>query len=213
MHDPRIKFGHGLGMAVSPTGADHMHNVHDNGFTTAGGIEDLKSFGILEPLPKDDLSAAKVRMVRYGLLWRVLDNLTGMCMFHAWKPQQKATLIAAVTGWNTTVLELFEAAERAYDMARAFNALHGLTPDDDKLPVRLMTPVPEGPAAGIAPSPEAMRAAIDMFYAQIGWDPTTGAPTRAKLEELGIGWVADLLEADTSERAEMELAPGQSVRH
>jgi len=29
----------------------------------------------------------------------------------------------------------------------------------------------------------------------MGWDPETAAPTRAKLEELGVGWVADLLEA------------------
>ena len=29
MHDPRLKRGLGLGYAVSPTGADHVHNVHD----------------------------------------------------------------------------------------------------------------------------------------------------------------------------------------
>ncbi len=195
MHDPRVKFGHGLGVAVSPTGADHMHNVHDNGYTTDGGIEDLKAFGVLEPLPWDDLSTDKVRMVRYGMLWRVFDNLAGFCMFQAWTPKQKADLIAAATGWNTSVLELFEAAERAYDMARAFNALQGIGPEEDRLPTRIHTPVPEGPAAGIAPTQEAMDGAVQKFYAQMGWDPATGAPTRARLEELGIGWIADLLEA------------------
>ena len=29
----------------------------------------------------------------------------------------------------------------------------------------------------------------------MGWDADTGAPTRAKLEDLGVGWVADLLES------------------
>ena len=29
MHDPRLKRGEALGYAVSPTGADHVHNIHD----------------------------------------------------------------------------------------------------------------------------------------------------------------------------------------
>ena len=195
MHDPRVKFGHGLGVAVSPTGADHMHSVHDNAYTTPGGIEDLKPFGVLEPLPWDDLSPDKVRMVRYAMLWRVLDNLTGLCMFQAWTPQQKVDLIAATTGWNTSVLELWQAAERAYDMARAFNAREGLTSEDDQLPPRLHTPVPAGPAAQSAPTVEQMGQAVKTFYALMGWDSATAAPTRAKLEDLGVGWVADLLAA------------------
>jgi hypothetical protein len=32
MHDPRTKYGHALGVAVSPTGADHMHSVHDTAY-------------------------------------------------------------------------------------------------------------------------------------------------------------------------------------
>ena len=28
-----------------------------------------------------------------------------------------------------------------------------------------------------------------------GWDVATGIPTRAKLEDLGLSWVADMLEA------------------
>ena len=45
MHDPRVKYGHGIGIAVSPTGADHMNSVHDNGYQTDGGIQDLKATG------------------------------------------------------------------------------------------------------------------------------------------------------------------------
>ena len=32
MHEPRFKQGMGLGYAVSPTGADHCHSIHDTGF-------------------------------------------------------------------------------------------------------------------------------------------------------------------------------------
>jgi aldehyde:ferredoxin oxidoreductase len=30
-----------------------------------------------------------------------------------------------------------------------------------------------------------------MYYEQAGWDNTTGAPTRATLEEVGLAWAAD----------------------
>ena len=32
MHEPRLKTVLGVGYALSPTGADHCHNVHDSGF-------------------------------------------------------------------------------------------------------------------------------------------------------------------------------------
>ena len=194
MHDPRVKYGHGLGIAVSPTGADHMHSVHDSGYTSDGGIENLKPFGILEPLPFDDISVAKARMVRYAMIWRVLDNLTGICMFHDWTPQQKTDIISASTGWNTSVLELWRAAERAYDMARAFNTREGFGRDDDILPPRLFEALPEGPVAGKVYTREEFISARDMLYEMMGWDLETGAPTRAKLEDLDIGWVAELIE-------------------
>ncbi|MHC1578181.1 MAG: aldehyde ferredoxin oxidoreductase family protein, partial [Dehalococcoidia bacterium] len=55
MHEPRWKQGMGLGYAVSPTGADHVHNIHDNQFAAYGaGLEMVKPFGILEPLPMAD---------------------------------------------------------------------------------------------------------------------------------------------------------------
>ncbi len=194
MHDPRVKYGHGLGIAVSPTGADHMHSVHDSGYTTEGGIHDLKPLGVHHPLPKDDLSAEKARMVRRAMMWRVLDNLTGICMFHMWTPEQKAAIIAAATGWNTSVMELWHAAERAYDMARAFNALEGFGPQDDDLPPRFYEHFAKGPAANQAPTREQFQAAKQAFYAYMGWDPETAAPTRSRLEELDVAWVADLLE-------------------
>ncbi|NLD73580.1 MAG: aldehyde ferredoxin oxidoreductase family protein [Chloroflexi bacterium] len=194
MHDPRIKYGHGLGLAVSPTGADHMHSVHDSGYQDAGGIGALMPLGYLDPLPYDDLSVDKARMVRYAMMWRVTYNLTGICYFHFYTPQQVADLIGAVTGWNTSVQELWLAAERAYDMARAFNAREGIGPEEDTLPPRLFEPLPAGPKADKVYSREEFERALADFYRLMSWDPETGAPTRAKLEDLGVGWVADELD-------------------
>ncbi|HEY91078.1 MAG TPA: aldehyde ferredoxin oxidoreductase family protein, partial [Dehalococcoidia bacterium] len=60
MHEPRCKAGLGLGYAISPTGADHCHNIHDTGYEARIG-SGPKAMGIMEPLPSQDLSAAKVR--------------------------------------------------------------------------------------------------------------------------------------------------------
>jgi aldehyde:ferredoxin oxidoreductase len=194
MHDPRVKYGHGIGIGVSPTGADHMHNVHDNGYSSEGGIAALKPLGVLEPLPFDDLSPAKMAMVRRALLWRLTHNITGICFFHAWTPQQTSEMIAALTGWNTSVMELWLAAERAYSVARAFNAREGLRAEDDLIHPRFTQPLPSGKVAGKTFGMDEYRAALRCFYDLMGWDATSGAPTRAHLLDLGIAWVVDLLE-------------------
>jgi aldehyde:ferredoxin oxidoreductase len=194
MHDPRVKYGHGVGIAVSPTGADHMHSVHDSGYQDVVGITPLMPLGVYEPLPADDLSTAKMHMVRKGMMWRTLNNLTGICAFHAWTPAQTEDLIGAITGWNTSVMELWLAAERAYDMAKAFNAREGFGRKDDVLPPRLLEKLPDGPMAGKVYSAEVFDAAVTKLYELMSWDAESGAPTRAKLEDLDIAWVADLLE-------------------
>jgi aldehyde:ferredoxin oxidoreductase len=95
-------------------------------------------------------------------------------------------------------MEIWSAGERAYNMARAFNAREGFGPDDDVLPERLFEKLPDGPKAGIVYDKQDWLAARDKFYALAGWDAATGAPTRAKLEDLDVAWVADLLEATDS---------------
>jgi len=193
MHDPRVKYGHGLGIAVSPTGADHMNSVHDNIYQTEGGIADLKPLGVLKPLRYDDLTADKALMVRRAMLWRMTGNLLGTCMFQAWTPQQTAELVRATTGWNTSVMELWLAAERAYDLARVFNAREGFGPEEDMLPPRLFEAPTQGPVAGRVYTKEQFTAARDTFYGLMGWDLSTAAPSRSRLEDLGVGWAADLL--------------------
>ena len=38
---------------------------------------------------------------------------------------------------------------------------------------------------------EVLDKAISTFYTMMGWDGDTGVPKVEKLEELGIGWVAE----------------------
>jgi aldehyde:ferredoxin oxidoreductase len=190
MHDPRLKRALGLGYAVSPTGADHMHNMHDTMVTSDAGVARVKSLGVLEGLPLEDLSSAKVRMLIYFVNLRVLDNCALMCMFAPWSPNQKVEIFKAVTGWDTSLWELAKVGERALNMARAFNMREGFTEEEDWLPPRMFQPQNGGPIPDTAVDPRMLRKAKKTYYRMMGWDEDTGVPTVGKLEELGIPWVA-----------------------
>ena len=199
MHDPRIKVGLGIGYTVSPTGADHVHNIHDVGFETEAGLRDFYSLGLLEPLRYDDLSPAKVRMVKQIINWGTLRNCVGLCFMLPCSPHVLCEIVTASTGWDISILELQDAAERVYDMAREFNRRCGQTAADDQPPDRFFEPMGNGPIAGDALDRDAFREALRLYYDMMGWDHTTGAPLDWKLHSLGLDWVVDQRNAEAIE--------------
>jgi len=187
MHDPRGKFAFGIGYATSPTGADHMHNIHDTHFVSDAMMARLAILGIHEKaMPFDDLSPKKVRLAAYHITWQTFVNCIGLCMFTPYGREQTVEPINAVTGWNTNLFELMKAGERALAMARVFNACAGLTPADDLHHPRFTEPLGSGPKRGSYIDPDTMRNAIALYYQMMSWDERTGAPTSAKLYELGL---------------------------
>jgi len=196
MHEPRWKQGLGVGYALSPTGADHNHNLHDSIYTKENrAMREIRALGILEPLPVHDLSPAKVRLLFYVTNWQILTNSLGLCYFLPYDFHQVRDITSAVAGWNTSLWELLKVGERGHLLARAFNAREGLTPEDDRLPRRFFEPLGPGTLSqeGIALNERKVKEAISTYYAMAGWDPATGIPTRGRLEELDIGWVAEEL--------------------
>ena len=198
MHEGRWKTGVGLGYAVSPTGADHLQMEHDPNFEYRGFyLDQLNSIGILEPVKSLDLDERKVRLFTYLQHWWSLGNCIDLCLFttapaRMWKIPQVVEMVNAVTGWDTTTWELMKVGERATTMARAFNFREGFTRDDDRLPERLFQPLEGGALKGTKLSKDAFKQAIATYYQMMGWTEA-GVPTRAKLEELDVGWVADKL--------------------
>ena len=85
------------------------------------------------------------------------------------------------------------AGERIWNLERAFNCREGFTRADDRLPERFLREShTEGPLAGQVSELEPM---LDEYYEVRGWDKTTGRPTRATLERLGLKAEADALQA------------------
>ncbi|MDP6778584.1 MAG: aldehyde ferredoxin oxidoreductase family protein [Candidatus Latescibacteria bacterium] len=194
MHEPRAKFALGLGYAVSPTGADHVHNIHDTGFTTEVGMDSVHPFGVLKPLPADDLSPAKVRLMKYVSEWSLVKNMLGMCLFLPYNPNTTVDIIQAVTGWDTSAFDIMKAGERGMAMARAFNAREGFTVKDDYMPDRFFESFSDGPLEGVGHKRHVFRSALETYYGISGWDPDLAAPTRGKYQELGLDWVVEDLE-------------------
>jgi len=191
MHEPRWKQGMGMGYAISPTGADHMQSIHDGGSGEHPG--GLLNLGVLKGLPANDLSPGKVRMFTYQQHWNSFKNCAGMCVFLPYGYQQGPEVIKAITGWNVTSWELMKVGERGTTMARAFNVLAGLTKEDDIMPKRMHEAFTSGPLEGVCVGEERLEDANSSYYGIMGWDEETGVPTKGKLQELDIEWIADLL--------------------
>jgi aldehyde:ferredoxin oxidoreductase len=191
-HEPRRKRGLAIGYAVSPTGADHEHNLHDSFTTTDQGIKNHKPFGIIEPVPLEDIGPRKVRLLLYTLNWKHMYNCLHMCMFVPWSPNELAQITKAVTGWETSVLELAKLGERAINLTRVFNVREGFSAKDDTLPDRFYSPQTSGPLSETALNKDELDQAVQIYYKMMGWD-SEGVPSSEKLEELGIGWAHECI--------------------
>ena len=152
MHEPRLKRGLAIGYAVSPTGADHCHSLHDtglvypgeDGFIQSGG---LRQMGVLEAMDLESLGPEKVRATLYNTISAVMQNCLTMCFFPGWSLREMADMIKAATGWDVSEFELLKVGERALTLARVFNMREGLTAEDDKLCERSYGPTQGGALA------------------------------------------------------------------
>lgn len=201
-HMPRVKRTLGLIYSVNPFGADHMSHEHDPNYEIGSGEANrayLALLGLQDPQPPRSLNAEKVRFaLTTQYAYSLLDTVT-VCDF-VWGPawqlfdmNQLVEAVRAATGWNVSLYELMKVGERRLNMLRAFNAREGIDRKQDIPPERLFEPLKGGTSDGWAMDRNELAAAMDLYYAMAGWDPVTGTPTRAKLQELGIGWVADAI--------------------
>jgi aldehyde:ferredoxin oxidoreductase len=194
MHECRTRHGQAMGYALSPTGADHMHNLWDGGLSREPPGEGLQSLGVYVSVPETELNDDKVRAYTFNVNLRWVHNEIGCCMFIPWSRDQLVELMRAITGWETNVWELMKAGERCVTMARAYNMREGWTRADDVLPPRMTEPhvtktINEKPI-----DPDVLDAAITTFYGMMGWDLETGLPSKAKLAELDIAWVNEAMQ-------------------
>ena len=189
MHEPRLNKALALGFMVNPHGADHCSNMIDIAFNDQSDnptvtVPDAVPLG-LSSAPFDDIGPKKIALLKVVQLKKIIFDSLALCQFLPYSYEQTADVTAAVTGWNTSVMEQLRAAERMLTMARMFNVRQGLTDEDDKLPSRFFSPTKAGALSSTSLDPEQLDKAKQYYYTIMGWD-SKGVPTPEKLEELGI---------------------------
>ncbi len=203
-HMPQAKRSLGLIYAVNPFGADHQSSEHDPYYEEGVGqfnLDRLAQLDLKEPTAPRSLGAEKVRFAAYTQIFYSMMDTLELCQFvygPTWclyGPKETVEMVQAVTGWPVSLFELMKLGERRINLMRVFNAREGFTRKDDRLPKKFFEPlVGTGPTAGVALAHEEIEAALDQYYALMGWT-NDGVPTRLALANLGLEWAGEYLPA------------------
>lgn len=183
-YDPRGIQGHALAYATSNRGGCHLRAY----------LISPEILGV--PLKSDRfVTEGKGKLVKEMQdSFAVVDSMV-VCKFvtFAYYADVLSEQISSVTGWNLTLEEFYSIGERIYNAERVFNVLSfGDGEDYDTLPKRLLEqPILDGPSKGYVAKINEM---LPEYYAARGWKK--GRPTRARLEELGLKWLANRLEEE-----------------
>ncbi|MBN1267619.1 MAG: aldehyde ferredoxin oxidoreductase family protein [Anaerolineales bacterium] len=188
LHDPRMKNVLGMGYALSPTGADHMHNMFDNfaNFEGSDVCVRLNEMGLETPLPMFGITSEKVRAYYYAVAFKFVLDSSVICHFYPYRYQNLLEAFQAAAGWeNLSIDEINTVGQRIITMARLFVLREGGSHADDNLTDRALYPLPDGPIAGRTIKKTDLEEGIQQYFKLIGWD-TDGVPTRSCLEELSV---------------------------
>lgn len=187
-HDPRLKNITGLGYALSPTGADHMHNLLDNfaNFSGSDVCNRLEEMGLDVPLPLFGLEKEKIKGYYYEAAFRhVLDSAV-ICHFYPYEYRHLTEAIRAAGGWQDFEKEeIILIGRRIITMARLFVLREGSSHQDDRLSARVYHSLDEGPIAGRIMPEEGLAEALLSYYDLMGWDGK-GIPQPEILNEFDI---------------------------
>jgi aldehyde:ferredoxin oxidoreductase len=183
MHDPRAFVGLAVTYALSPRGACHMQGDMYGVDTGQGPPSEL---GVI-PGDRFDMTEEKGRVSARQQAWRNLYNAMILCQFQNPGVDKVLAALNGVTGWGLEADDLMVLGKRIVTLKRMLNLRRGVTRVDDGLPKLLLKPLEGGGTEGTVPD---LAVLLSGAYAEYGWEPETGVPTRETLEELGLGFVA-----------------------
>lgn len=194
--DGRAQKSMGLAHAVASRGADHLRVASDLDGLPEAFVNLLKERVGAERLPE---AADPLAFKHKGYMVKILEDFKAVvdssviCAIGSTYPPAKtyweelSIALTAATGFDFSIANLKVIGERIVNMERMYNARHGLSRKDDRLPERLLKePAPDGPAKGHVVELDHM---LDEYYSHRGWNKETGLPPDEKLRELGLDFV------------------------
>jgi len=141
----------------------------------------------------------KAAMVKWYEQVTTMANTLGLCLFATvvWAtigPTLCAKLYSSTIGSTVTAEQLKRAADRIYNLMKAYIVREGWTRKDDDWPALFYEEPFSGKAlTGSRLSRKEVNRLLDDYYEIRGWDKETGLPTRKILTELDLDYVADEL--------------------
>ncbi|MBN1180051.1 MAG: aldehyde ferredoxin oxidoreductase family protein [Anaerolineae bacterium] len=189
--DGRAQKSMGLAHVTSSRGADHLKAfpvIDETGYPA----EALRRYGeaYLPEMAQPLATKHKPFLVKDGEDFGAVIDSVGVCksggtfvLAELYWPDIAAA-VEALTGMEMPVERLKRIGERIVNLQRCYNARHGITRADDRLPRRFLEePSPSGNARGETIDVEPM---LEEYYRLRGWDQEKGWPSREKLNELDL---------------------------
>ncbi|MGB6836465.1 MAG: aldehyde ferredoxin oxidoreductase family protein [Dehalococcoidia bacterium] len=186
MHDPKLMPDYHTTYKLDPTPA--RHTQYEGAARAGWGVP---------PRPQErEQFAGRGEHHKGAAEYMHVVNSAGLCMFivMAAPNDRIPEWLNAVTGWDTTTEELRKTGERIANLRMAFNVREGDIVTRRRVPERLVgrPPLEAGPHAGFTLDTATLE---KEFLQACDWDLETARPSRAKLEELGLKDVAQVLYA------------------
>jgi aldehyde:ferredoxin oxidoreductase len=184
MHDSRLDPGYAMAYQCEPTPG--RHTISCFLYAQLFGVKRIFP-DLTKRLRRAKGKAAKnVQLYKAATVFTQIMNGAGVCMFGPLTgPVPVIDYLNAVTGWDLDPEDYYAIGERILSLRKAFNAREGVRPADHRLHDRALgrPSLPKGPLKGVTVDMEGLESE---FFQTMGWDPSTGAPTREKMRELGI---------------------------
>lgn len=183
MHDPRLSPSFGATYMTDPTPGRH----------TQGGLGGAEMGMDLPMLPPVERYAFTGKADLHAMLANSFHtvNCSGLCQLGVgtMPADGPANLVAAVTGWEFSLLEVLPIGERITHLRQAFNAREGIGLDTFQLPLRVkgQPPFKDGPLANVTIDVDNLAGE---FLEVMQWDRKTGKPSKEKLISVGLEDVA-----------------------
>lgn len=187
MHDPRAFHGMGLAYMMSTRGACHLQHSCQ---AVEQGLVAWDNVGLEEDYVGIK-SEGKAKMVFISENIGQMANTLCICHFAHWAVGMDNLVdgFNAVTGLNYDLTQIMEAGNRAWVLKRSICNLMGVTHADDRLPIRVLTPLDGGGSEGTVPDEKLMT---DEYYQLRGLNER-GIPRPEILESLNLGFLKDRL--------------------
>ena len=198
---PGEEISHGLAYATATRGPDHLRGgvgMYSWGMSRlrdiVGGEEGEQRL-VREPRSTEFKAIVVALDQDYSSFFNSLELCTRVVtrLRGALEPDEQAELASAVTGIEMNGDDLMKIGERITNVERAFNIREGMGRKDDILPKVFLTEQ-QGPWGPTGISEEKFQAMLDEYYQFKGWSKE-GIPSKQKLNELGLGYIAEQIGA------------------